>query len=382
MKVLGMMSGTSVDSVDSSIIEISHENGQFHVELLYFGSYPFPETLKEKIEGVIRNGKAELSRICGLNFELGKFYGEAAKRFVSESGIRPQLAANHGQTVYHIPRKMAREGLYPSTLQIGEPAFIAFELGVPVVSDFRPADIAAGGEGAPLVPMADYIMFHRKDSSIAIHNIGGISNITYLPADRGVEGIVAFDTGPGNTLIDNAMKKLFGRDMDRDGEVARKGKVNRSILNRLMEDPYFKLEPPKSTGREKFNIESLPDELWKLSPEDIIATLTAFTAESIALAYKKFIIPHGLDEVLVAGGGIYNRTLMEMIAERLHPIPVKPLSSIGFNPKARESAAFAVLGYLTYNGMWGNVPAATGAKRFVVLGKISYPHGGYRTTKR
>ncbi len=382
MIVLGMMSGTSVDSADGAIVEIKEHGEKLSVDLLFFGSYPYPETLRRKILDCMSPKNSNVRFICQLNFELGEFYGKAAIYFIERSRLKPDLIANHGQTIYHIPRKMARRGLIPSTLQIGEPSFIALMTGIPVVSDFRPADIAAGGEGAPLVPMADYILFHEYERSISVHNIGGISNLTYLPAHKGVDGIIAFDTGPGNTLIDSATQKLFGQPFDKDGKIAAKGKIHSGIMNELLKNPYFQLHPPKSTGREEFNLDNLPDSIWQLPPEDIVATLTAFTAETIALAYKKFVIPHGLDEILVGGGGAYNKTLMKMIKERLHPIPVRSLSSAGFNPKAREAVAFAILGYLSFNGLHGNVPSATGAKRQVVLGKITYSSGNHLVVRK
>ncbi len=382
MKVLGMMSGTSVDSVDGAIVEIEGDGYDLDVKLLFFGSYPFPEALRSKVNSAMSPSSSDVRMICELNFELGKFYAEAARKFAEDSGLEPQLIANHGQTVYHIPMRAHRHGFIPSTLQLGEPSFMALELGVPVVSDFRPADIAAGGEGAPLVPMADYILFRSETHSRAIHNIGGISNLTFIPANASVEDIVAFDTGPGNTLIDNAMMRLFGREYDVDGMIAAKGKVNRDILNMLMHNDYFDMRPPKSTGREEFNLGNLPPEIWKLRPEDIIATLTAFTAESIADAYQKFVVPLGLDEIYVGGGGAENPVLMQMLRDRLFPIPVYPLSMLGIEPKAREAVAFAILGYLTFNGMAGNVPAATGASRPVVLGRISYPAGGFKLTPK
>ncbi len=378
MKVLGMMSGTSVDSVDGAIVEIVGNGFDLDVKLLFFGSYPFPDRLRDRILRAMSLESSNVQLLCELNFELGKFYADAAQHFVESSGIKPELVANHGQTVYHIPRRLAPRGHTPSSLQIGEPSFTALRLGVPVVSDFRPADIAAGGEGAPLVPMADFILFRDSKVSRSIHNIGGISNLTYLPADGTVENIIAFDTGPGNTLIDNAMIKLFGVPFDRDGKIADRGKVHRKILERLMQYDYFKMPPPKSTGREEFNLDNLPEEIWQLPGEDIIATLTAFTAESIAHAYKKFVIPHGLDEIFVGGGGANNITLMRMLKERLAPIRIEPLSKLGLEPKAREAVAFAILGYMTLNGLPNNVPSATGASKSVVMGKLTYPHGGIK----
>ena len=381
MKVLGMMTGTSVDSVDGSILEICGDMQNFEAQLLYFGSYPISEQLRKRIFKAFLPETSDVALICQLNFEIGKLLAEAAAYFVEQSGVRPELVAIHGQTVYHIPRVDVSKGWRtPSTLQIGEPSFIVERLQVPVVSDFRPADMAAGGQGAPLVPFADFLLFRSKLKSLAIHNIGGISNVTYLPKDPGPEDVLAFDTGPGNVLIDQAVRKLFGHEFDEDGRIAASGKVNTKILDKLLEHPFFQLEPPKSTGREEFDITLLPSEIWRLPPEDIVATLTALTAKSIGLSYKKFILPKGLDEVIVGGGGAFNRTLMRMIRSELSPIPVKTFEEVGWNSKARESMAFAILGYFAFKGLPNNLPSATGACHPVVMGKISLPvRNGYST---
>lgn len=371
MIVMGLMSGTSCDGCDASIVEIKRGKPK----LLFFYSKEYPEELRERIRRCMDREKGRVDLITQVNFEIGQFFGRVAREAMIKSGITPHIIASHGQTIYHIPRPDRSKGeKTKSTFQIGEAACIVEETGIPVISDFRVQDVAAGGDGAPLVPMADFIMFRQKNKSISIHNIGGISNLTYIPKDANPEDVIAFDTGPGNVLINQLARKMFGMEYDPEGKIAREGKVHMEIVKRLLDHPYFKLNPPKSTGPEEFNIELLNEYINRIPGKDLLASVTFFTAKSIALAYKEYIIPRGLNELLIAGGGSYNKTLINWIKEELKGIPVYTFEERGLNSKARESMAFAILGYLAWKRRPNNLPQVTGARHPVIMGKISLPY--------
>jgi len=371
MIVMGLMSGTSCDGCDVSIVEIKRGKPK----LLFFYSKEYPEELRERIRRCMNREKGTVDLITQVNFEIGQFFGRVAREAMVKSGITPHIIASHGQTIYHIPRPDRSKGeKTKSTFQIGEAACIVEETGIPVISDFRVQDVAAGGDGAPLVPMADFIMFRQKNKSISIHNIGGISNLTYIPKGANPEDVIAFDTGPGNVLINQLTRKLFGMEYDPEGKIAREGNVHMEIVNKLLDHPYFKLNPPKSTGPEEFNIELLNEYINRIPRKDLLASVTFFTAKSIALAYKKYIIPRGLDEILIAGGGSYNKTLINWIKAELQEIPVYTFEERGLNSKARESMAFAILGYLAWKKKPNNLPQVTGARHPVIMGKISLPY--------
>lgn len=369
MLVIGLMSGTSVDGVDAALVNIDED--KFSVNLVYFQKNPYPSELKEKIFQ-LTDEEDGIALFTQLNFEIGEFFAQTAISLMKRTRIKAHLIASHGQTIYHIPELNEEKGWRTrSTLQIGEGALIAEITGIPVVSDFRVADIAAGGQGAPLVAYPDYLMYKRDDLSRAIHNIGGISNLTYIPRGGEPKDVIAFDTGPGNVLIDGAMRKFFNSPFDRDGEIAGEGKINEELLNLLLKNPYFLKPPPKTTGKETFNWKIIPE--IEIKKEDLVATLTMFTVKSIETAYRRFIIPRGLDETIVGGGGSYNSTLMRWLKESLYPIPVYTFEDMGWNGKAREAVAFAVLGYLAFRKKPNNLPSATGAKHPVIMGKISLP---------
>ena len=371
MIVMGLMSGTSCDGCDVSIVEI--EEGR--PKLLFFYSKEYPEELRKRIRRCMDREKGTVDLITQVNFEIGHFFGEVAKEAMVKSGITPHLIASHGQTIYHIPRPDQNKGeKTKSTFQIGEAACIVEKTGIPVISDFRVQDVAAGGDGAPLVPMADFIMFREEEISVAIHNIGGISNLTYIPKGANPEDVIAFDTGPGNVLINQLTRELFDMEYDSEGKIAREGKIHMEIVNKLLEHPYFNLNPPKSTGPEEFNIDLLREYINRVPGKDLLASVTFFTAKSIAMAYKRYVIPLGLDKILVAGGGAYNRSLIEWIKAELKEIPVYTFEEKGLNSKARESMAFAILGYLAWNKKPNNLPQVTGARHPVIMGKISFPY--------
>ncbi len=368
MIIAGLMSGTSADGVDVVLVEES--NGNFTLISHHF--HPYNNTLREMIFHAMNVDKSNVSLICQLNFLLGEEFARAVEEIVEKTGLKPELIVSHGQTIFHIPRPEPSKGWnVKSTLQIGEASVIAEKIGVPVVSDFRVRDVAAGGEGAPLVPFADYILFKDYGKSVSIHNIGGISNLTYIPRNACKEDVIAFDTGPGNVLIDMLAKRFFGIEYDRNGEIAARGKIHFDVVEKLLKHPYFSAPPPKSTGREFFNEEFLKG--IELAPEDFIATVTFFTAKTIEIAYRKFVMPHGLEEILVAGGGAYNRTLMGWIKELLPEILIYTFEEKGLNSKAREPMAFAILGFYAFKGEPNNLPQVTGASHPVIMGKISFP---------
>jgi anhydro-N-acetylmuramic acid kinase len=375
MRIAGLMSGTSADGVDAAIIDI--EAGK--VNVLAFDTFPYPGTLRNRVLEICTCKSGGAAEVCHLNFVIGEVFAESVMRLCKKSGINLRtidLIGSHGQTIYHNPngRRFGKNNIC-STLQIGEPAIIAQRTGITTVADFRPRDMAAGGQGAPLVPFADYFLFRDKKRSRAVQNIGGIANVTYLPAGCDVNDIIAFDTGPGNMIIDGIVSMLSRgkQKFDRGGKIAARGTVNKNLLKSLLRHPYFRRRPPKSTGREEFGIgycEALYRKTKKLMPaEDIIATVTAFTATSIIEAYRKFL-PRIPDEVILCGGGAHNETLIKMLRQGLGESKILLSDDYGINGDAKEAISFAILAYATINGLANNVPGATGAKRPVVLGKI------------
>ena len=367
-KVIALMSGTSCDSIDAGFCEVFPDKS---VKLIHGINYSYPEHVKAKIFQLFR-GEAGIKDICQMNFVIGKCFADAANALISEFG-KPDFIASHGQTVYHYPFDEKIDDIsLKSTLQIGESSVIAQETGCLTISNFREADMAQNGRGAPLVCFADEKWFKGRGKNFAIQNIGGISNVTVISQDYDTFG---FDTGLGNIMIDYCMGKYFGKAYDKDGEVASSGVVSDSWLECLLSDEYYFLEPPKSTGREYFSpnyIENIlrmaPDE-----PKDIIATVTALTAKTIAQAYERFIYPNvGIHEAVICGGGAYNKTLMKMLRTYLpRHIDLTTCEDYGISNNFKEVMAFALLGYCTYYGIPNNLPCCTGAKKRVVLGKLT-----------
>lgn len=374
------MSGTSHDGVDAALVEIRPENenpppikgeGRGRVNLIKHLHLSYRKSLKDEIRHAF-HGNTEL--ICRLNFRLGEVFADAISSLLKETGYRPQdihAVASHGQTICHIPPSGKRSG---STLQIGEASVIADRTGILTLSDFRTADMAAGGQGAPLVPLADYLLFRKPGQVRAVLNIGGIANVTIIKET--LEKTIAFDTGPGNSLIDEAMRFCSAgkKSFDRNGDFARSGKPVEKLLKELLSHPYFKKGPPKSTGRETFGAEMIQDIFFKSSPfvaRDIVATLTHLTAVTIYNAIIKF----EPDEVILTGGGVKNRFLVDLIRQKFEKkgIAVNDISAYGIPSQAKEAISFAILGYQTLNGRPGNLPSATGARHSVVLGKINLP---------
>lgn len=366
-KIIGLMSGTSCDSIDAGLCIV---NPDMSCELVQGINYKYPPHIREKIFNLF-SGNATVKDICQMNFAIGKCFADACKLLISEHG-KPDFIASHGQTVYHYPFDDKLDNIsLKSTLQIGESSVIAKETGCTVISNFRENDIAHGGEGAPLVCFADEKWFKPLKKNFAIQNIGGISNVTVISQDKPTFG---FDTGLGNIMIDYCMNKFYQKPFDEDGKIANSGKIQESWLDCLMQDDYYFKNPPKSTGREYFSSQYIENALkfGPKEPADIIATVTALTAKSIAKAYERFIYPDiDIQEVVVGGGGAYNPALMKFLRHYLPKhIDLKTHEAFGISNNFKEVMAFALLGYCTYYNIPNNLPECTGAERRVVLGKI------------
>jgi anhydro-N-acetylmuramic acid kinase len=388
MVVAGVMSGTSADGVDVAICRVSpplREGGTPRVKVLGHRAFPYSADVRGAVLAAMdakRTSAAEMSR---LNWRLGEVYAECVAATAAELKLKPQLVACHGQTIYHQGAAAAYLGKdVRATWQIGEAAVIAERLRVAVVSDFRPADLAAGGQGAPLVPMLDYCMFRHATKNRVLLNLGGIANVSAIPAGGGVDAVLAFDTGPANMVIDAAMLKLYGRAYDCGGAAASRGRVLDPVVAKFLQGRYFSAPPPKSCGREEFGaafVARFIAACGDARKQDVIATATAFTAATIFDAYARFCWPHlgqraplaRATEMFVAGGGARNATLMRALREGFAALEVSvdPMESVGIAAEAKEAAAFALMGWLTWHGLPGNVPSATGATRAVVLGKVT-----------
>lgn len=365
-KVIALMSGTSCDSIDAGFCEV---NPDMSVKLLQGINYSYPLHIKSKIFSAF-NGEINIKELCQLNFAVGKCFADAAKILIDEFE-KPDFIASHGQTVYHYPFDEKLDNIsLKSTLQIGESSVIAKETSCQVISNFREADIANGGYGAPLVCFADEKWFKNA----LVQNIGGISNVTVVSDDVDTFG---FDTGCGNIMLDYCMQKYFNQKYDIDGKIASEGKVCESWLECLLQDEFYFLPPPKTTGREYFSQKYI-ENILKIAPDDpkdIIATLTALIAKTISQAYERFVLPFAnVDTVIVGGGGAYNKTLMNFLRTYLpRRLELKTHEDYGISNNYKEVMAFALLGYCTYYGIPNNLPLCTGAEKRVVLGKITNP---------
>jgi anhydro-N-acetylmuramic acid kinase len=369
MRVAGIMSGTSLDGIDVAIVDIAARK----ISCKAFHSVAYPKAVREALLSV-SNNITHTATISRLNFLLGALYAGAIhetcrKKRVALKSI--DLIGMHGQTIFHEGQPVEYLGMrVASTLQIGEAAVVAERTGIRIVSNFRERDMAAGGKGAPLVPYVDYLLFrHRRIGRVAL-NIGGIANITIIPAGASPDEIIAFDTGPGNMIIDALVShKTAGRQrFDRDGRMARSGKIYTRMLDAMMSDPYFTLDPPKTAGREQFGSEFSNGLIATGLPiDDLIATATEFTAQSIACS-----IPQGISELIAAGGGIHNRQIMRRLAQLLPDVTISTTAAHGIDPDAKEAIAFAILAHEHVHGRPANLPSATGARRAAVLGKSSF----------
>lgn len=367
-RVIGLMSGTSCDSIDAGLCEVYPD---MSVKLIHGINYKYPEHIRAKIFRIF-SGNCSIKDVCQINFAIGHCFASAANVLISEHG-KPDLISSHGQTVYHHPFNDKLDDIsLKSTLQIGDSSVIAHDTGCVVASNFREADIAAGGDGAPLVCFADEKWFKHLNKNILVQNIGGISNVTVISKDKQTFG---FDIGLGNIMIDYCTQKYFGQSYDKDGIIAKSGNVNDSWLNVLLQDEYYFKNPPKTTGREYFSSQYIENAL-KFAPEDkkdIIATVTALTAKSISLAYERFVYPEiSIDEVVIGGGGAYNPYLMYLLRKYLPKhVELKTHEDYGISNNFKEVMAFALLGYCTYYGIPNNVPSCTGAEKRVVLGRLT-----------
>ncbi len=375
-RIAGLISGTSADGIDAVLAEITGCGTATRVQPLAFHTLELPEKLRQQVFGLFGED-ASLDDLCRLNFSLGQSFAEAALAVIEAAGLEAadvDLIGSHGQTVRHLPA--ARHG---STLQIGEPAVIAQRTGITTIADFRPADMAVGGQGAPLVPLVDYLLFAHEKRGRLLLNIGGIANVTMLPAGARPEQVHAFDLGPGNMLIDGAVSHFTsGRErFDQDGRRAEAGQVEPELLARLLGHAFLQQRPPKSTGREEFGAAFLAELLQEtnLGAADLVATLTAFTVRSIVDGIERFALPaFPAGELWVSGGGVHNLYIMDGLRRGLPQLQVASLQGLGISPDAREALTFAVLANETLMGHGGNLPAATGARRPVVLGKIVPGH--------
>jgi anhydro-N-acetylmuramic acid kinase len=387
--VAGVMSGTSADGVDVALVRIARAAGTTRLKLLGHASFPYPSAVRRMVLSSMNSASASVPDLSRLNFLLGELYADAVLSTQKKLGRKVELIGCHGQTLFHqgtakrfLGKKIA------VTWQTGEGAIPAARTGVPVVSDFRTADMAAGGKGAPLVPYLDYLLYRdRRVGRIAL-NIGGIANLTAIPAGASLEDVLAFDTGPGNMMIDALAEQLFGQAFDRNGRIAASGRVDENVVTRLLRRSFFRARPPKTAGREEFGREFAREFLQFFSSprasairsesmkRDALASATRLTVSSIRDAIARFVSPRGtFAEVVVSGGGTRNATLMAWLSNQLRALKLDLRSSeeFGIPSEAKEAVAFAVLAFETWHRRASNLPSATGAKRAAVLGKISYP---------
>lgn len=388
--VVGMMSGTSVDGVDAALVEISGTDSEPKVKLLAFENKPYPPQVREKIFSLFTPANATVDKVGYMNFLLGEIYAKSALSVIEKAGMKPEeidVIGSHGQTIWHAPIPESPDGIPVAyTVQIGEGSVIAERTGILTVSDFRVADMAAGGQGAPLVPFSEYLLYRREKETILLQNIGGIGNMTVMPAGAKPRNVFAFDTGPGNMIIDAVISAVTGgkKTYDAGGETAAKGKVCNALLDILKEEPYYRQPLPKTTGREHFGVQYTEKILgwWKENPipvEDLLATVTDLTAYSIADAYERYVLPkYRASEIIVGGGGSYNATLLRFMKERFapHGVAVRTQEDLGLSSDAKEAVAFALMADCCMRGKANTLPSVTGAEHPAVMGKISQPYKG------
>jgi anhydro-N-acetylmuramic acid kinase len=404
MIVAGVMSGTSADGINVALVSIGDtrdpglrgksaatagsrgQQGPRHTKLLGHAEYAYPKPVREAVLTAMNAPRASVADLARLHFVLGELYAEAVLATEQTLHRKVDLVGCHGQTLYHQGESKRFLGRKVSaTWQTGEGAVLAARVGVPVVSDFRPADMAVGGKGAPLVPFLDYMLFRDEQWGRIVQNIGGIANLTFIPAGAAVGDVIAFDTGPGNMVIDALTGNLFGKPFDRGGRIAASGRVLQPVIHEVLRGTFFRRKPPKTTGREEFGGEFVRDFLGMcrgVRKQDVVATATALTACSIADAIRRFNLPASssvrrqiVREMVLSGGGAKNATLVGMLKKELAPLGMRVRFSdeYGLPSEAKEAVAFAVLAYQTWHRRPSNLPSATGAKRAAVLGKISYP---------
>ena len=381
--IIGLMSGTSVDGIDAAIVEIRGHRLETAVDLIAFETFPFPPGVPQRILALCQPDTGRVDDICEMNFYIGHLFAEAVKHILRKSGMHARdiaLIGSHGQTIHHLPRD-ARTSRYPSTLQIGEPAVIAHETGIPTIADFRVADMAAGGQGAPLVSYPDYLLFRDSVKTIGLLNIGGIANITVLLANGSFDSVSAADTGPGNMCIDAVVTEITEgtEHYDKAGARAAQGTSYQPLTDEWLKHPFFQLPPPKTTGREIFGntfaMECLATcRKHGLADNDCIATLTELTVQTITHYIAQFVTAQNpIDTLYVSGGGVHNQTIMRRLGEILADTAVEPVDNSGISADAKEAIAFAILANETLHGHSGNLPSATGASVQKILGKFVSP---------
>ena len=380
-KIIGLMSGTSVDGVDAALVEVAGSGTDTRVELIQFVTVGYPNALRKAVLEQCDAETGRVDRLCQMDVLLAERFAQAAEEVCRKAGVpmaKVDLIGSHGQTVHHMPRPQRLfEPEVRATLQIGNPSVIAERTGVTTIADFRSADMAAGGQGAPLMPLVDYLLFRSKRVGRVMLNIGGISNLTVLPAGAGAEEVAAFDTGPGNMVVDALVGVLTRgvQSCDKDASTAVKGKVSDALLEKMMQHPFLSFSPPKSTGRETFGRRFVAQVVaWgkDLAGPDLIRTATAFTARTISTALNRFVLPRWeVEQVVVSGGGTENPLLMQMLKEELSRMQVVTTDGFGIPSAAKEAIGFAVLANETLAGRTGNLPNVTGAKRAKVLGTVA-----------
>jgi anhydro-N-acetylmuramic acid kinase len=389
MLVAGIMSGTSADGIDVALVEISGAARSPRLQLRGHAAFPYPSRVRRAVLAAMNAPAISVAHLARLNFLLGELYADAVAAAQKQFRLRPALVGCHGQTLYHQGKPAPFLGRRLAvTWQTGEAACIAARLGVPVVSDFRPADMAYGGKGAPLVPYLDYLLYRDPRIGRIALNLGGIANLTAIPPHASPEKMFAFDTGPGNMVIDALMGELFAKAFDRDGEVSAAGHASELVVHQILRRRFFRQPPPKTAGREEFGREFVArfEQQWRRavrstkktrpSKAGLIATATLFTARSIADAVTRHVLPRGkFSEVVASGGGTRNPTLMAMLAHEFSSLglALRTSDDFGIPSEAKEAVAFAVLAYETWRRRPSNVPSATGARRPAVLGKVAYP---------
>ncbi|MFC4409708.1 anhydro-N-acetylmuramic acid kinase [Chungangia koreensis] len=381
MRVCGLMSGTSLDGLDIAVADFFEEKGSIRHELKFFTTMPYPDELRERLTSLM-DPKAPMQTISSMNMYLGELFASYVKTALADSPVpfaSIDLISSHGQTVWHEPVSDGTPFSRPNTMQIGDISALAEHTRKTVIGDFRPRDIAAGGQGAPLVPFADQYLFQIEENGRVLVNIGGISNITVLPPTGSNEDVIALDTGPGNMIIDAfvAIHTNGNELLDQDGRYASLGKVHNDWLNDLLQHDYYRKSAPKSTGRENFGFD-YSKSIWNdadrygLTPVDKIATVTMLTAKTLSTEIQKFSDSHDVTEVFISGGGVHNPVLLNYLRDLLPGLAIRNTEVLGINSDAKEAFVFALIGYLGFHNEPNNAPAATGANRRTVLGKIAW----------
>ncbi len=385
--VIGLMSGTSVDGIDAAVVEITGHSLETTVDLIAFETFPFLPDVPQRILALCQPDTSRVDDICEMNFYIGHLFAEAVKHILQKNGISTSdidLIGSHGQTIHHLPGDLntdCKDSRYPSTLQIGEPAVIAHETGIPTIADFRVADMAAGGQGAPLVSYPDYLLFHDSLKTVGLLNIGGIANLTVLPANGSFDSVSAADTGPGNMCVDAVVSEITdGKERyDKAGQRAAQGTPYQPLIDEWLKHPFWQLAPPKTTGREMFGHTFAMECLAAcrkhgLVDNDSIATLTELTSQTVALYISQFVAEQNpIDILYVSGGGVHNQTIMQGLNEALVDTAVEPVDTSGISADAKEAIAFAILANESLHGQTGNLPSATGASVRKILGKFVCP---------